>query len=88
MASTHLRILVVNTSKGPCVEKQLIQSSSIHPVRVGGYWGFLGENNLSRYTWVDSQHAPVHEPSITQIRVVDFFRGPLKDFMNQLLRLV
>lgn len=67
------------------MQKQLIQGTSVHPVRVVRDRGFLSENDLARDGGVDGEHAPVHEASVAEVGIVDFFGGPLEDFVDDVL---
>ena len=63
------------------MEKELVECAAVHAVCVGRNRGLLGEDDLSGDGWVDGEHAPVHEPAITKIRVIDFLRRPFQNFV-------
>ena len=65
------------------MEKELVECAAVHAVRVGRNRGLLGEDDLSGDGWVDGEHAPVHEPAIAQVRVVDLLGGPLQNLVHE-----
>ena len=79
---THLRILMIYAPQSPRVQQQLVERAAVHAVRVGRNRGLLGEDNLSGDGWVDGEHAPVHEPAVAQVGVVDLFGGPLEHLVH------
>ena len=68
------------------MQKQLVECAAVHAVRVCRDGGFLGQDVLSCDGWVDSEHSPVHEPAVSEIRVVGLLRYPLQDLVNDGLR--
>ena len=65
LGEIDLRILVIDASQRPSVKEELVQSSSVHPVRIGSYSRLFSQNNFPRDCWVNRQHTPVHESSIS-----------------------
>jgi hypothetical protein len=60
----YLWVLMVDAPKGSGVEEKLVESTAIHPVRIGRDSWFLHEDNFTRNSGVYCQQPPIHEPSI------------------------
>jgi len=82
---TYLRILVVYTPQCTRVQKELIQSTSVHPIGISRYWGFLRQHNIFRRRRINGKHSPIHKPPIPQIWIVNFFCCPFENLVHEFL---
>lgn len=79
----NLRVLVIYTAQSARVKQELVKSSAVHPVRICRNRGLFGQDDFSRDRRIDGKQAPVHESTISKVRVVNLLGRPFQNFVYE-----
>ena len=79
----NLRVLVIYTAQSARVKQELVKSSAVHPVRICRNRGLFSQDDFSRDRRIDSKQAPVHESTISKVRVVNLLGRPFQNFVYE-----